>query len=136
MFLRRSTGMIIDINKQCENDENIDIGELQKETIESLKEYIGKLSPKLKEMVIELRTNIQDDTWEYLRMMIDGFNWVIEAYNGTSSIINATGEIDENAIQKTVDELGKAYIYMDAERVANSIEDGVIPFLALIEKNV
>lgn len=121
-------------NKNIED--SVDIEALKRETMESMKEYIENLGPKLKDMVNELRTDIQDDTWEYLRMMIDGFNWVLEAYNGTSSVINVDGCIDEGKAQKSVDDLGNAFINKDAESVAKSIEDGVIPFLESIYKKL
>lgn len=126
--------MIINLNSNSE--EKIDVVSLQKETMESMKEYIEKLLPEFEKMVPELRTNILEDTWEYLRMMIDGFNWVLEAYNGTSSVINVDGCIDEGKVQKSVDDLGNAFINKDAENVAKSIEDGVIPFLESIYKKL
>jgi len=120
--------MIINLNNKSEEEE-IDIESLQKETMESMKEYIPNLIPKLEGMVVELRNNIQEDSWEFLRMMIDGFNWVLEAYNGTSSIINKDGIIDENSVQKAVDELGDCFVNQKAENTAAIIESEVIPFL-------
>lgn len=120
--------MIINLNNKSEEEE-IDIESLQKETMESMKEYIPNLIPKLEGMVVELRNNIQEDSWEFLRMMIDGFNWVLEAYNGTSSIINKDGIIDENSVQKAVDELGDCFVNQKAENTAAILESEVIPFL-------
>lgn len=120
--------MIINLNNKNE-EEKIDVESLQKETMESMKEYIPNLIPKLEGMVVELRNNIQEDSWEFLRMMIDGFNWVLEAYNGTSSIINKDGIIDENSVQKAVDELGDCFVNQKAENTAAIIESEVIPFL-------
>jgi len=123
--------MIINLNNKNE-EEKIDVESLQKETMESMKEYIPNLIPKLEGMVVELRNNIQEDTWEFLRMMIDGFNWVLEAYNGTSVIINKDGAIDDNSVQKTVDALGDSFINNNPEETADLIENGVIPFLNTI----
>lgn len=128
--------MIINLNNNKENEEVVDVEALQKETMESMKEYIPNLVPKLEGMVQELRTEIQEDTWEYLRMMIDGFNWVLEAYNGTSSIINANGDIDEKSVQAVVDKLGDAFIDKRPEDVAGLIESGVIPFLKTIQSKL
>ncbi len=123
--------MVINLNNN--SGEEIDVTSLQKETMETMKEYIGNLLPKLSDMVSELRSGIQEDMWEYLRMMIDGFNWVLEAYNGTSVIINADGSIDEGAVQKAVDDFGNSYIDNNAEQTADVIESGIIPFLKAIE---
>lgn len=127
--------MIINLNNK-KSEENIDVENLQKETMESMKEYIPNLITKLEGMVVELRTNIQEDSWEYLRMMIDGFNWVLEAYNGTSSIINKDGIIDEKGVQKTVDDLGEAFIDKKVEETAKAIETGVLPFLKEVLNNI
>ena len=123
--------MIINLNNKS-TEEEIDVVSLQKETIESMKGYIPNLVQKLEGMVVELRTNVQEDSWEYLRMMIDGFNWVLEAYNGTSSIINQDGTIDEAVVQKTVDDLSSAFIGNKAEETATIIEAGVVPFLKCV----
>ena len=130
--------MIINLNntRNEEVDEAINVEELQKETMESMKEYISNLIPKLESMVIELKSDIKEDTWEYLRMMVDGFNWVLEAYNGTSTIINADKSIDESNVQKVVDELGEAFVKKNATQTASSIENGVIPFLNEIIKRI
>ena len=124
--------MIINLNNKS-TEEEIDVVSLQKETIESMKGYIPNLVQKLEGMVIELRTNVQEDSWEYLRMMIDGFNWVLEAYNGTSSIINQDGAIDESNVQKTVDDFSDAFIGKKAEETATIIEVGVVPFLKCVQ---
>lgn len=127
--------MIINLNNK-KNEEVVDVEALQKETMESMKEYIANLIPKLEGMVQELRTDIQEDTWEYLRMMIEGFNWVLEAYNGTSSIINATGDIDEKKVQESVDKFSRAFIDNKADDTADVIETGVVPFLKTIQSKL
>lgn len=129
--------MIINLNNNNDKaEEVVDVEALQKETMESMKEYIANLIPKLEGMVVELRTDIQEDSWEYLRMMIDGFNWVLEAYNGTSSVINKDKSIDEKAVQKVVDALSESFIGKDAEATANHISTGVIPFLNQIQERL
>jgi len=124
--------MIINLSEQ--NNQGTNIEELQKETMESMKEYIGVLVPKMNGMIVELRGELKDDTWEFLRMMIDGFNWVIEAYNGTSSIINKDKSINEDDVQKAVDEFSEAFINQNPIKTADVIELKVIPFLEAISK--
>lgn len=120
--------MVINLNnKQTEAQ---DITELQKETMETMSEYITTLAPKMSAMVEELRTNIQEDSWEFLRMMIDGFNWVLEAYNGTSSLINKNSQVINNEeVEKSVNEFGKAFRNQNAEETADIMEKKIIPFL-------
>lgn len=125
--------MVINLNN---NEEKVDIEELRQETMESMKEYIGNLIPKFTEMITELRSDIKEDSWEYLRMMIDGFNWVIEAYNGTSVIINSDNSIDEAKVQEAVDKLSESFIHQEANDVANILEDRIIPFLDCIQKKL
>lgn len=125
--------MVINLNN---NEEKVDIEELRQETMESMKEYIGNLIPKFTEMITELRSDIKEDSWEYLRMMIDGFNWVIAAYNGTSAIINSDNSIDETKVQEAVDKLSESFIHQEANDVADILEDRIIPFLDCIQKKL
>ena len=124
--------MIINLSEQ--NNQGTNIEELQTETMDSMKEYIGVLVPKMNGMIDELRGELKDDTWEFLRMMIDGFNWVIEAYNGTSSIINKDKSINEDDVQKAVNEFGEAFVNKDPIKTADVMELKVIPFLDTISK--
>lgn len=112
-----------------------EILELQKETLTSINEYLGNLIPGMKNAANELSGDFKEDTWEYLRMNMDGFNWVIQAYNGTQEIINADGTvIDNKDIDAKVDKLGTAYKSKDAAAIATSINDDIIPFLEKLKE--
>ena len=106
-----------------------EILELQKETLASINEYLGNLIPGMKNAANELSGDFKEDTWEYLRMNMDGFNWVIQAYNGTQEIINADGTVIDN---KDID--GTAYKSKDAAAIATSINDDIIPFLEKLKE--
>lgn len=103
--------------------------EYQKETIVMVKEYLTKLIPGMNNSIAELKGDMKEDTWEYLRMIIDGFNWVVEAYNGVSSIINKDNIIDENAVEMDVKNLGKSFKAKNPEETASVLENGILPFL-------
>jgi len=121
--------MIIDLNSAKTNEPE-DIEVLQKETLQSIAEYIPNLISGINTVVPELRGEEKEDTWEYLRMIIDGFNWVIDAYNGTSSLINNDKEtIDEADISDKNNKLGKAYTSKNGTDVADSLEKDIVPFL-------
>ncbi|MGN0346137.1 MAG: hypothetical protein ACI4DU_02515 [Lachnospiraceae bacterium] len=130
--------MIINLNvnkeEPAENPSNAqDLLEMQKETIEMQKEYLTNLIPKMKGMVVELRTDIKEDSWEFLRMMVDGFNWVVEGFNGIEPIINTNKEIDVSATDKLVNQFGISYRAKDAEATASALENDIIPFLEKLQ---
>ncbi len=107
-----------------------DINELQKETVESINEYLTNLIPAMDKMVAELRGDILEDTWEYLRMIIDGFNWVIEAYNGTKSFFESNQKsIDDTDMESAVKELSHTFHNKEALETSNILEGTIIPFL-------
>lgn len=123
--------MVINLNPGANK---VNTEELQKETMETMKEYLGNLIPKMEGMVTELRTEVLEDTWEFLRMMVDGFNWVINAYNGCSDVINqGEQKINPEEIDTAISEFGKAFRDQDAEKTADSMEKDIIPFLKKLQ---
>lgn len=107
-----------------------EILELQKETFDSVKEYLGNLIPGMKNVVAELSGDMKEDTWEYLRMILDGFNWVIEAFNGIVEYIDEEHTMfDMKEIDEAVKKLGDEYNKKDAAGIAKEIEEGILPFL-------
>lgn len=115
------------------NEESLELQELQKETIETLKEYLSSLIPCMENVIDEFRGILKEDSWEYLRMLIDGFNWTVEAFNGTMDIINKDGAIDVKAVDAGVASFTDAYKAKDAAKVADAIEGHVIPFLKQVD---
>ena len=114
--------------------DTMDITELQKETLASVNEYLTNLIPAMNKVIIELSGNEKEDTWEYLRMIIDGLNWVIEAYNGTSSYINKdSSKIDSAVVDASVKKLSLAYRNKDNGALSSVLAEDIIPFLTTLK---
>ncbi len=83
----------------------------------------------------ELTGDMKDDTWEYLRMILDGFNWVVEAFNGVVDYIDKDHvKFDIKKIDNSVKDLSDAYSVRDAVKIANVITKEIIPFLEMIKE--
>lgn len=109
--------------------------DLQKETVESIKEYLENLIPSMNNVVVELREDMKEDTWEYLRMILDGFNWVVKAFNGVVSIIDSdASRFDIKAIDAAVGKLSDAYTAKDPAAIADSLEKDIVPFLEKVKE--
>lgn len=123
--------MIINLNSnQSPENENIDKKALQIETLQEVATYIPNLIKGINTVSEELSGEEKEDTWEYLRMIIDGFNWVIEAYNGTSDLINSEEKlIDGNTVSDKTNALGKAYTAKNGNEIANILKNDIIAFL-------
>jgi hypothetical protein len=61
---------------------------------------------------------------------MNGFNWVIEVFNGTRDYINAEKvRIDKDAVNEKIVELSKSLKEKDDLKAAELIETAIIPFL-------
>ena len=90
----------------------------QIEALETLADYIPKLIGGIDTVKAELRGERKPDTDEYLKMIIDGINWVLGIVNGCMSLLeeyNAYGTGNDTAI-------------------ADSMDADVIPMIRLIQK--
>lgn len=127
--------MIINLKNKASNQPNPEeLFALQKESISTMYEYNQNLIPKLDAMSVELTENILEDSWEFLRMMVDGFNWVIEVYNSVSALINPNEElIDNSKIESSVQEFATAFRKKDASETSRLIKESIIPFLTSIQ---
>lgn len=87
--------------------------DLRKEQLEALQvmlDYIPKLRKGMETVANELSGERLADTDEYLKKVIDGLNWVIEVYNGTSSLLNEkTDKLDKAAINKACTDFSAAF---------------------------
>lgn len=102
----------------------------QIEVLQVVSEYIEKLIPNMETVAGELRGEKQEDTDEFLKQIIDGLNWVIEAFNGTMSLINEEREvIDKDELNREVLQLSEALIDHNDARAATVLESGILPFL-------
>lgn len=119
--------MIVNLNSNNQSENNIEI--LQKETVESMKEYLPILIPKLEGMIQELHGELLEDTWEFLRMMTDGFEWVLEAYSGTYSYLCLTENILNEEAEKNIDAFRKCCDEHNEVEISNLLENSIIPLL-------
>ncbi len=102
----------------------------QIEVLQVVSEYIEKLIPNMETVAGELKGEKQEDTDEFLKQIIDGLNWVIEAFNGTMSLINEEREvIDKDELNREVLQLSEALIDHNDARAATVLESGILPFL-------
>lgn len=87
--------------------------DLRKEQLEALRvmlDYIPKLRKGMETVAKELNGARLADTNEYLKKVVDGLNWVIEVYNGTSSLLNEKGNnLDKDTVNKACIDFGEAY---------------------------
>lgn len=112
------------------------IREQQEEALKAMFDYNKKLVPALEEVAVELKGAQKGDTKEYLNHILKGVNWVIEVVNGTRDFINEEKEIvNKEHINNIINELNT---YMKEEnniKVAEVIENGIIPFVNLMSKS-
>lgn len=129
--------MIIKLNNTSAPADMENTGDIRKETLESMKNYIPNLTDKMSGMVTELRTGIQEDSWEFLRMMVDGFNWVLEAYNALSDLLNPEEKIFSKAeMNDKIAAFGTAFRAKDAQATADALEETILPFLTKLQQQV
>lgn len=111
--------------------------DLRKEQLEALKvmlDYIPKLRKGMETVAKELNGVRLADTNEYLKKVIDGLNWVIEVYNGTSSLINEkANNLDKAAVNKACIDFGEAYKNGDSTAQAELLTGSLAAFITDFE---
>lgn len=116
-----------------EKKTNEEIEQLTLETFTSMADYLPRLIPTLETLIHELREDMQEDTMELLDMAVNGINWVIEAYNATSEIVNRNSlRVDTVQMDQKIKEFGDAYQTKDYAKIADDLENMVIPFLKIM----
>lgn len=102
----------------------------QLEVLEAGVEYVQKLIPATKEILPELRGEEKEDTTDFLNQIIDGINYLIEIVNATMSLINEKEEIlNKDGIEEKVQLLNAALQAHDNVKVAQALEEGMLPFM-------
>ncbi len=115
----------------AEEYNNMDVLDIQKETVETLREYLPRLQKGIGEVITELKGERKEDTDEYLRMNIDGLNWVIEAYNGTVSLVDPEKtKVKVDSLEEGIAALGKSYGAKEDDKIAENLENVILPFLS------
>lgn len=104
--------------------------QLQRETLEELVIYSDKLIPALELIIIELKSDMREDSEDFLNQVIIGINWEIEVYNQCISLFNKMENgIDKKMMISAVQHLGEVLSSGDQEEIANCFEDDFLPFL-------
>lgn len=106
------------------------IKEEQVEALRAVIDYNKRLLPALNEIVIELKEEQKEDTNEYLNHILKGVNWVIQVFNGTSTLLNQNENcINKEEINQSIIALNRQMNTNDNEAIANIIETSITPFI-------
>lgn len=104
--------------------------EQKKEALQAVNEYLQKLIPGMGTLCGELKGNRQPDTDVFLNQCVDGLNWVIEAYNRASDVMDAEKIQDsKQEMNGRLMELGTAIREKEDGKIAEILEGAVVPFL-------
>lgn len=106
---------------------------LQEEKQEALKavgEYLERLIPGMRTLCAELKGDRQPDTDEFQKQCLDGLNWVIEIYNRIADVLDTQKiHISKEEFNRQLGELGTAIREKEDGKIAQALEQAVIPFL-------
>lgn len=103
----------------------------QREVLETVMEYSEKLKKAINEILDELKICRKHDTIDFLKQIVDGLNWVIEAVNGTLPMLNEGKiRIEREKISQGVDFLSEALRLSDDQKIAEALETQMLPFLS------
>ena len=87
-----------------------DLRKEQLEALQAMLDYIPKLRKGMETVANELKGERLADTDEYLKKVIDGLNWVIEIYNGTSTLLNEkANKLNKEEVNKACNDFSSAY---------------------------
>ncbi|MBP3468239.1 MAG: hypothetical protein J6K26_01825 [Lachnospiraceae bacterium] len=104
--------------------------EVQKEVMQEAAEYLTRLIPAAEELKDEFCGELKEDSYDYLNMVVEGLNWVIQVYNGTKDEINSgTEQINSAEMDKKISAFGSAVISRNQQGIAKSLTEDVLPFL-------
>lgn len=107
----------------------------QIEALETLADYIPKLIGGIDTVKAELRGECKPDTDEYLKMIIDGINWVLGIVNGCMSLFEEYNiAFDKEKANDYSVAFSNAYGTGNDTAIADSMDADVIPMIRLIQK--
>lgn len=107
----------------------------QIEALETLADYIPKLIGGIDTVKVELRGERKPDTDEYLKMIIDGINWVLGIVNGCMSLFEEYNIVfDKEKANDYSAAFSKAYGTGNDTAIADSMDADVIPMIKLIQR--
>jgi hypothetical protein len=109
--------------------------ELQREILEELNGYIGKLIEAVQRVADELKNGRQEDTDQFSNYVIQGINWVIEVFNNCEDIINKEEiRVDKSAMARAVTRLGEGLREHEDDQVSDCLKEDFLPFLCTMER--
>lgn len=107
----------------------------QIEALGTLADYIPKLIGGIDTVKVELRGERKPDTDEYLKMVIDGINWVLGIVNGCMSLFEEYNIVfDKEKANDYSAAFSKAYGTGNDTAIADSMDADVIPMIKLIQR--
>jgi Mg2+ and Co2+ transporter CorA len=107
----------------------------QEEALSALIEYNNKLVPALEEVIVELKGEPKEDTKEYLDYVLKGVNWVIQIVNATKDLLNSNHEVVvKEEMNEIILKLNRSNKENKELEVAESIENGILPFIKKVTK--
>lgn len=112
---------------------NTDLRADQIEALETLIDYTPKLVKGVNTVVAELSSNRKEDTDEYLRMVIDGINWVLGIINGCLDLVSECNvAFDKEGANDKSSKFSEAYLSKEDDKVAEALDKEVLPLIDII----
>lgn len=112
---------------------NTDLRADQIEALETLVNYTPKLNKGIETVIEELSGNSKDDTHEYLRVIIDGINWVLGIINGCLDLVaECNVAFDKDAANIKSKNFSDAYLTKEDAKTAESLRDDVLPLIGAV----
>ncbi len=109
---------------------NRDYKNEQIEALQVVQNYDIRLAKGIRNILPELRGEEREDTKEYLKQIINGLNFTLEAINGTMSLLNETRQrIDKEKTNAKVEKLGAALKKKENAEIADVLEKEILPFV-------
>lgn len=113
-----------------EAEKDIETRQQQMELLESVVEYVPKVTGELKKLIAEFYGVKQDDSDEYLNFVLENSNWVIDALNVTIGLLNENGTvIDKKEANDMILRLNDALVSKVDVKIADVLEKGLVPLL-------
>ena len=96
----------------------------QKEALETLVEFNGRLVKNMNIIIKELSGERLDDTDKFLKSIIDAINWEVQVMNGTMELLNeGKDRIDKEMFNSKIMELSAALKEKNDAKQAQAIKN-------------
>lgn len=110
-----------------------DLRKEQKEALEVLVEFNGRVVKNLKILEKELSGQRLDDTDKFIKGIVDAINWEVQVMNGTMELLNENKErIDKVKYNEKLTEFSSAIEAKDDSRMAECVK-ALIPLFENLE---